>query len=69
MHTINVGIRSDYNLVVTQGIEAIFNIQSTLEAIELVILVDDFFAKSKGVERFSFKTEYCLSVDVPRLCD
>ena len=42
MHTVYIGIGSNYNLVITQSIKSIFNIKCRLEKIKLLILVNHF---------------------------
>ena len=69
MHAIDVGIGCDDHLLVAQRIEALLNVEGALQAVELIVLVDDFLAQAEGVQGFAFEAEYGLSIHVSSFGD
>src|SRR5690606_5511742 len=69
MHTIYVGIGSNYNIIIPQVIDIFLNIQSSLQKIKLLIFIDDLFCEPEGIKRFSLQTKNSLSIDITRLGD
>lgn len=69
VHAIDVGIRGDDHLVVAKSVQAVLDVEGVLQAVELVVLVDDLLAEAEGVERLSLEAEDGLGVDVACLGD
>ena len=69
VHAVDIRIRCNDHLVVTQILQILFNSQSGLDQIELFVLIDNLAGKTKGVEGFALKAEYTLSLHVPGLGD
>ena len=53
VHTVDIGIGSHNDLIVSQGVQAIFDIEGGLKQIELLVLVDNLLGESETVERFT----------------
>ncbi|MNE65191.1 hypothetical protein D3C80_1606510 [compost metagenome] len=60
VHPIDIGIGCNYNVVVSQAIHTVFNIQRVLQQVEFFILIYHFFGKTKTVQRLTSQTEYSL---------
>ena len=50
MHTIVIGIGCDDDAVVAQSIESILDIESSLQEVKFLILIDDLLALPVAVE-------------------
>src|SRR5664280_2973875 len=68
MHPINVGIGRNNNIIVSQVFYSVFNIQSRLKKVKLLILIYNFLGKSKAVKGFATETEDSLCFNIPRFC-
>src|SRR5664279_6569183 len=68
MHPINVGIGRNNNIIVSQVFYSVFNIESRLKQVKLLIFVYNFLCESKTVKRFATKTEDSLCFHIPRFC-
>ena len=66
VHAVHVGVGGDDDLVVAQAVEAVLNIESGLEEVKLLVLVDDLLGEAVGVERFALEREDGLSLHVAR---
>ena len=69
VHSVDIGIGSHDNLVVTQRVETVLYVEGCLEKIELLVLVHHFLGKTKAVERLTAKGEHSLGVHVAALGD
>ena len=69
MHTVHIGIGGDDDFVITQFIEAVFDIEGRLKAVELFVLIHHRFAEAVTVERFTAEREDGLRTDVTTLGD
>ena len=67
VHAIDIGIGSDDDLVVSQVVEPVLYVESCLQEIELLVLIDHLLCQSEGVERLAPEREDSLRVDVSRL--
>ena len=67
MHTVHICIGRDNDFVVPQFIEAVFDIQGRLQAVELLVLIDDGFGQSVRVQRFTAQREHRLCTHVTGL--
>ena len=68
MHSVNIGIGCNYNIIIAQVFNAVFNIECSLKKIELLILINDLLCKTEGIKRFTPKAEYSLCLNIPRFC-
>jgi hypothetical protein len=66
VHTIHIGIGSNYNVIVTQPFIPFFNIQCVLQQVELFVLIHHFLRERKTVQRFTAQAEYGLRFHVAR---
>ena len=66
VHAVDVGIGGDHDLVITQSIEPLLDVQCRLEQVKLLVLVNDLFRKAVGVERFSLERKDGLRLHVTR---
>ena len=69
MHTVNIRIGSHNHLVVTQSVQPVFNIQGSLQEVELLVLIHHLLRQSEGVERFATQREDGLCVHITALRD
>ena len=69
VHPVHIGIGRDNHFVITQSIQSIFNIQSRLQEVELLVFIHDFFREAITIERFSPQTEHGLEIGVAALGD
>ena len=53
VHAIHVGIRSYDDLIISERVETVLNIEGCLQEIEFLVLIDHLLGKAKGVEGFS----------------
>ena len=53
MHSINIGISSHNDLIITQCVKSLFDIKGSLKQIELLVLIDNLLGESEAVERLS----------------
>ena len=53
MHAIHVGIRGHDDLIISECVETVLNIEGSLQEIEFLVLIDHLLGKAKGVEGFS----------------
>ena len=47
MHAVNVGISGYNHLIISQTIEAIFNIQGSLKQVEFLVFINHFLRQSE----------------------
>ncbi|MCY1244305.1 hypothetical protein D9M72_573720 [compost metagenome] len=66
MHTVDIGIGCDYDIVVTQVAHILLYIQSRLEQVEFFVFVDNLFAHAIRIQRFSTQAENGLGINVTR---
>src|SRR5690606_2798170 len=66
VHSVNVGIGCDYDIVVTQVLHLLLNVKCRLKKIKLLILVHYFLAHPIRIERLTTKAEYRLGIYIPR---
>ena len=69
VHTVDIGIGSHNDLVVTESVDAVLDVECSLQEIELLVLVHHFLCQSERVERFASQREHGLRVDVAALSD
>ena len=69
VHAIDIGIRCDYYLVVTDVFDAFLDVEGGLQEVELLVFIDHFFGESVTVERLAPQTEHSLCIDVAALGD
>ena len=69
VHTIDIGIGSHNDFVVTQGVKAILDVESCLQEVEFLVLVHHLLGKTIAVERFTTQGEYGLGVHIATLGD
>src|SRR5690606_4265258 len=62
VHPINISIRGDYDVVISQIFHRIFNIQRSLQQVEFLVFVNYFFGHSVGIQRFSTKGKNSLRI-------
>src|SRR5262245_59226207 len=60
VHTIHIGIGSNYNVVIAQSVHAFFNIQRMLQQVELLVLINNLLRKPVTVEWLTPQREYSL---------
>jgi hypothetical protein len=66
MHAVDVRIGGDDDPVVAQSVEPVFNVQSRLEEVKLLVLIDNLLGEAIGIERFAFEREDGLRLHVTR---
>ena len=69
VHAVNIGIGSHYHLIITKRVETVLYVESCLQKIELLVLVDHLLGEAEGVEGFSAKREHGLCVHVATFGD
>jgi hypothetical protein len=69
VHAVDIGIGGDDDLVVSQSVEAVLNVECSLQQIELLVLIDHLFCQAETVERLAAQAEHRLRVDVAALGD
>ena len=69
MHAVNIGIRSHYHLIISEGVQTLLDIQCSLQEVELLILIDHLLGESEGVQGFSTQREHCLCIHITALGD
>ena len=69
MHAVDIGIGSYNDLVVTQSLKAILDIQRSLQQVELLVLIHHCPAQSEAVERLASQTEDSLCIGIAALGD
>ena len=69
MHPIDIRIRGDYNLIIPQVFQVLFNSQSRLNQIELFVLVHDLSSQTERIKRFALEAEDTLSLHIAGLGD
>ena len=69
VHTVDIGIGGDNDLVVTQVVESVLNVEGRLQQVELLVLIHHLLGQSERVERFAAQREHGLRVDVAALGD
>jgi len=69
VHTIHIGIGGNDYLIVTEAVDAFFDVEGCLQKVELFVFVNDFLGQSKGVQGLTAKTEDGLCVHVAALGD
>jgi hypothetical protein len=69
VHSVHIGIGCNNNLVVTQIVNAFFNVQRCLQQVEFFVFVNHFFGESEGIQRFPPQTENGLRIYIARFGD
>ena len=67
MHSVDVGVGRDDDLVVAQALEVLLDAERAHDVVELLVLVHRLAAEAVGVERLAFQRVDGLGLDVPRL--
>ena len=67
VHAVHIGIGSHNNLVISQALKAILDVQRRLQQVELLVLIYHGAAKAKAVERFTAQAEHSLRVGIAAL--
>ena len=67
VHAVDIGIGSHDDLVVTQGVETLFYVESGLEEVKLLVLVDHLLGETERVERLAAQREHSLCVYIAAL--
>ena len=62
MHSVNIGIRGNHDVVVTQVVQSVFNVECRLQQIEFLIFVYYFFCKTKTIQWFTTQAENSLGI-------
>jgi len=66
MHSINISISGNHNIIISQVFNTVFNIKRSLQKVEFLVLVYNFLRKSKAVEGFSPQAENSLGFYISR---
>ncbi len=61
MHSVDIGVGGDDNLVVTESLDAVLDVEGGLKQVEFVILVDHLTRHSVRVERLAAQGEAWVS--------
>ncbi|OPZ52179.1 MAG: hypothetical protein BWY89_01968 [Bacteroidetes bacterium ADurb.BinA012] len=69
MHPVHIRIRGYHHIVVTEVIERLLNVESCLQQVELLVLVNYLLCQAVAVERLAPEAEDSLGLHVARLCD
>ncbi len=69
MHSVDIGVGGDDNLVVTESLDAVLDVEGGLKQVEFVILVDHLTRHSVRVERLAAQGEDSLGLGVADLGD
>ena len=69
VHAVHISIRRHDHLVITQRVEAVFDVKGSLKEVELLVLIHHLLRQSEGVEGLSAQREHRLCVDIPALGD
>ena len=64
VHTVDIGIGGDDDLIVAEAVYAVLDVERALEEEELLILVDSVSTEAKGIERFASEAEYGLRLGI-----
>ena len=67
VHAVDIGIGSHDDLVVTQGVETLFYVESSLKEVKLLVLVDHLLGETERVERLAAQREHRLCVYIAAL--
>src|SRR5690606_17880488 len=66
VHSVNIGIGGNYNVVVPQIAEIFLDVQRRLQQVELLVFINNLLAHAVRVQRLSTQTENCLRIHVTR---
>ena len=64
VHAVDIGIGGDDYAIVAQVLETVFDVKSSLQKVEFLVLVNDFLLHTERVERFSTQREHSLSFHI-----
>ena len=53
VHAVDIGIGGHDDLVIAQRVETVLDVESCLQEVELLVLIDHFLRQAIGVQRFS----------------
>ncbi len=69
VHSVNIGIGGNNDLIIPQLIESVLDIQCRLQAVELLVLIDHRLAQSVRIQRLSPQGEHGLGTHIAALGD
>ena len=69
MHTVDIGIGGDDDIVVAQAVDSLLDVEGGLEEVELLVLVDHLAGHPEGVEGLTAQREHRLGLHVANLGD
>ena len=69
VHAVNISIGGDDHLIITEGVEAVFDVECCLQQVELLVFVDYFLGQSEGIQWLASQREHSLGVHVTALGD
>ena len=69
VHAIDIGIGCHNHLIVTQAINAVFDVQGCLQKVELLVLIHHLLRQTVRVQRFSSQGEHSLRHHIAALRD
>ena len=69
VHSVHIGIGGDDDVVVSQVLDVLVDVQGGLQQVELLVLVAHFLGHSQAVERLTAQAEHGLGLHVAALGD
>src|SRR5258708_34322121 len=69
VQAVHVGIRGQYDLFIAESFEIVLDIEAAHEVVHFVVFVHDVALEIPDVERFAFKNENSLGIDIPATDD
>ena len=69
MHTVHIGIGGHDYLIISESVEPFFNVQGSLQEVELFVLVDHLLGESERIQRLTAQAEHGLRIDIAAFRD
>ena len=64
VHTVDIGIGGDNHIIVAQAVNAVLDVQGSLQQVEFFILINHFSGETERVERLTTQGEHCLGLHI-----
>ena len=69
VHTVHIGIGGHDYLIISESVEPFFNVQGSLQEVELFVLVDHLLGESERIQRLTAQAEHGLRIDIAAFRD
>ena len=66
MHSVNISISCNNNIIISQVFNSVFNIECSLKKVKLLILINNLLCKTKRVKWFATEAEDSLCLNISR---